>query len=65
MGIAIMEQSLPLWMINKMHSKNWQLGIVFLPASISYLAGTNLFGKIAYAIGRWSKLTQKNLNFIL
>jgi DHA1 family solute carrier family 18 vesicular amine transporter 1/2 len=52
MGIAIMEQSLPLWMINKMHSKNWQLGIVFLPASISYLAGTNLFGKIAYAIGR-------------
>ena len=35
MGIAMMEPSLPIWMINTMHSENWQLGAAFLPASIS------------------------------
>ena len=48
-----MEPSLPIWMINTMHSENWQLGAAFLPASISYLIGTNLFGRIAYKFGRW------------
>lgn len=54
MGIAMMEPSLPIWMINTMHSENWQLGAAFLPASISYLIGTNLFGKIAHKIGRYT-----------
>ncbi len=53
MGIAMMEPSLPIWMINTMHSENWQLGAAFLPASISYLIGTNLFGRISHMIGRW------------
>lgn len=53
MGIAMMEPSLPIWMINTMHSENWQLGAAFLPASISYLIGTNLFGRIAHKMGRW------------
>jgi len=53
MGIAMMEPSLPIWMINTMHSENWQLGAAFLPASISYLIGTNLFGRIAHKIGRY------------
>ena len=53
MGIAMIEPSLPIWMINTMHSENWQLGAAFLPASISYLIGTNLFGRIAHKIGRW------------
>ena len=52
MGIAMIEPSLPIWMINTMHSHNWQLGVAFLPASISYLIGTNLFGRIAHKIGR-------------
>lgn len=52
MGIAMMEPSLPIWMINTMHSDNWQLGAAFLPASISYLIGTNLFGRIAHKMGR-------------
>jgi len=43
----------PIWMINTMHSENWQLGAAFLPASISYLIGTNLFGRISHMIGRW------------
>ena len=53
MGIAMMEPSLPIWMINTMHSENWQLGAAFLPASVSYLIGTNLFGRISHKIGRW------------
>lgn len=53
MGIAMMEPSLPIWMINTMHSDNWQLGAAFLPASVSYLIGTNLFGRISHKIGRW------------
>ena len=29
MGIAMMEPSLPIWMINTMNSENWQLGAAF------------------------------------
>jgi DHA1 family solute carrier family 18 vesicular amine transporter 1/2 len=53
MGIAMMEPSLPIWMINTMHSDNWQLGAAFLPASVSYLIGTNVFGRMSHRIGRW------------
>lgn len=53
MGIAMMEPSLPIWMISTMDSQDWQLGAAFLPASISYLIGTNLFGRIAHRFGRW------------
>ena len=28
-------------------------GVAFLPASISYLIGTNIFGPVASKIGRW------------
>merc|ERR1719422_1533787 len=44
MGIAMLEPSLPIHMMEKMHSEKWELGAAFLPASISYLIGTNLFG---------------------
>ncbi len=53
MGIAMMEPSLPIWMITTMKSENWQLGAAFLPASISYLIGTNVFGRLSHRIGRW------------
>ena len=53
MGIAMLEPSLPIWMMNTMNSEKWQLGAAFLPASISYLIGTNLFGRIAHGMGRW------------
>ncbi|KAG1684324.1 Synaptic vesicular amine transporter [Nymphon striatum] len=53
MGIAALEPSLPLWMMDTMHSPKWQLGAAFLPASISYLIGTNIFGPLAYRMGRW------------
>ncbi|XP_030057829.1 chromaffin granule amine transporter [Microcaecilia unicolor] len=53
MGVAMLEPTLPIWMMETMCSPNWQLGIGFLPASISYLIGTNLFGVLASKIGRW------------
>lgn len=53
MGIAILEPALPLWMIDTMNAPKWQQGAAFLPASISYLIGTNLFGPMGHRIGRW------------
>lgn len=52
-GIAILEPSLPLWMMDTMHAKNWEQGVAFLPAALSYMLGTNLFGVLGNRIGRW------------
>ncbi|KAK5907964.1 hypothetical protein CgunFtcFv8_016062 [Champsocephalus gunnari] len=53
MAIAMMEPTLPIWMMETMCSKKWQLGVAFLPASISYLIGTYIFGILALKMGRW------------
>jgi MFS transporter, DHA1 family, solute carrier family 18 (vesicular amine transporter), member 1/2 len=53
MGIAMLEPSLPIWMMDKMEASRWEQGVTFLPASISYLIGTNLFGPLGHKIGRW------------
>lgn len=53
MGIAMLEPSLPLWMVDNMGATRWEQGVAFLPASISYLIGTNLFGPLGHKIGRW------------
>lgn len=53
MGIAMLEPSLPLWMMDRMNAKEWEQGVTFLPASISYLIGTNLFGPLGHRMGRW------------
>ncbi|GFU21220.1 synaptic vesicular amine transporter [Nephila pilipes] len=53
MGIATLEPSLPLWMMDTMNAPKWQQGAAFLPASISYLIGTNLFGPLGHRMGRW------------
>ncbi|XP_022687925.1 synaptic vesicular amine transporter-like isoform X2 [Varroa jacobsoni] len=53
LGIAVLEPSLPLWLMDTMHTPKWQQGAVFLPASISYLIGTNLFGPLGHKLGRW------------
>uniref|UniRef100_A0A8C9ZMP8 Solute carrier family 18 member 2 n=1 Tax=Sander lucioperca TaxID=283035 RepID=A0A8C9ZMP8_SANLU len=46
MAIAMMEPTLPIWMMETMCSSKWQLGVAFLPASISYLIGTYIFGTL-------------------
>ncbi|KAM6220265.1 chromaffin granule amine transporter isoform 3-T3 [Rhynchocyon petersi] len=53
MGVAILEPTLPIWMMQTMCSPEWQLGVAFLPGSLSYLIGTNLFGVLANKMGRW------------
>ncbi|XP_006156499.1 chromaffin granule amine transporter isoform X1 [Tupaia chinensis] len=53
MGVATLEPTLPIWMVQTMCSPEWQLGLAFLPASVSYLIGTNLFGVLANKMGRW------------
>lgn len=53
LAIGVMEPTLPIWMMETMCSPNWELGLAFLPASISYLLCTNLFGILAHKIGRW------------
>ncbi|XP_046385465.1 synaptic vesicular amine transporter isoform X2 [Ischnura elegans] len=53
MGIAMLEPSLPLWMIDTMDAGKFKQGVAFLPASIAYLIGTNLFGPLGHRIGRW------------
>ncbi|XP_035235087.1 chromaffin granule amine transporter [Anguilla anguilla] len=53
MGVAMLEPTLPIWMMQTMCSPKWQLGMAFLPASMSYLIGTNLFGILANKMGRW------------
>ncbi|XP_054653072.1 synaptic vesicular amine transporter-like isoform X2 [Dunckerocampus dactyliophorus] len=53
MAIAMLEPTLPIWMMETMCSRKWQLGVAFLPASISYLLGTYIFGTLATKIGRW------------
>lgn len=44
---------MPLWMMDTMESSNWEQGAAFLPASISYLVGTNIFGPLGHRMGRW------------
>jgi len=53
MGIAMLEPSLPIHMMDTMGSDKWELGASFLPAAISYLIGTNLFGPLGHKMGRW------------
>ncbi|XP_071447865.1 synaptic vesicular amine transporter [Hetaerina americana] len=53
MGIAVLEPSLPIWMMDTMGADRWEQGVAFLPASISYLIGTNLFGPLGHRMGRW------------
>ncbi|CAI5455246.1 unnamed protein product [Caenorhabditis angaria] len=53
LGIAILEPSLPLWMMESWDADAWERGAAFLPASISYLVGTNIFGPLAHRMGRW------------
>lgn len=53
LGIAMLEPSLPLWMMESWQAGSFERGIAFLPASISYLIGTNIFGPLAHKIGRF------------
>uniref|UniRef100_A0A158R3T5 MFS domain-containing protein n=1 Tax=Syphacia muris TaxID=451379 RepID=A0A158R3T5_9BILA len=53
LGIGMLEPSLPLWMMETWEAGSFERGAAFIPASISYLLGTNIFGSLAHKIGRW------------
>ena len=40
-------------MMDKMESTNFEQGAAFLPCSIAYLIGTNIFGPMGHKMGRW------------
>ncbi|XP_059203528.1 synaptic vesicular amine transporter-like [Centropristis striata] len=50
--VATIETALPIWMMKTMCASNWQLGIVFLPDSISYLIASNIFGHLSQKYSR-------------
>ncbi|XP_070778920.1 synaptic vesicular amine transporter-like [Enoplosus armatus] len=47
LAIATIETALPLWMMKTMCASTWQLGVVFLPDSVSYLIASNIFGHLS------------------
>ena len=53
-GVGMLEPSLPIWMMETMGSKSAERGLAFLPCTISFLIGTNMFGPLAHRFGRSS-----------
>ncbi|KAL4232381.1 hypothetical protein ACF0H5_009949 [Mactra antiquata] len=53
MSLAVLESTVPLWIIDTMKAKQWHLALIFLPDSIGYLIGTCCFAVIAKKYGRW------------
>lgn len=51
-AMAILEPCLPLWLIQNLHPKKWQIGTVFVPDSLGYFLGTNFCGAFAYRHGQ-------------
>jgi len=53
MAFALLEPTLPIWMLETMDAKKWQIGVIFLPCTGAYLIATPLLGKLGNKIGRW------------
>ncbi|XP_038075844.1 synaptic vesicular amine transporter-like [Patiria miniata] len=53
LGFGLLESSLPIWMLGTMDAEEWQLGVVFLPMSLTVIVGNVVLGYFAYKIGRW------------
>lgn len=53
MSLAAMESTVPIWAMDNLDIRQWQIGLIFLPDSIGYLVGTNGFPVIAQKYGRW------------
>nr|XP_018667048.1 synaptic vesicular amine transporter-like [Ciona intestinalis] len=51
--IGIVEAGQPIWMIKTMCPTKWELGVAFLPISISYLITINLVAQFGHKVARW------------
>ena len=54
--IAIIAKMMMMIRMDVMKSEKLQQGLAFLPASISYAIGTNLFGPLGHRMGRWGQV---------
>ena len=54
--IAIIAIMMMMIRMDVMKSEKLQQGLAFLPASISYAIGTNLFGPLGHRMGRWGQV---------
>lgn len=56
--MSLLESFLPLWLIKEIQPPRWELGVVFIPDSIGYLVGTNIFNLITISLRyRWLLVT--------
>lgn len=53
MAFALLEPTLPLWLLETMNASHWQIGVIFLPCTGAYLVASPLLGKLGNKIGRW------------
>ncbi|CAD5234026.1 unnamed protein product [Bursaphelenchus xylophilus] len=53
LAFSMLEPSLPLWMIENWGSTSTEQGMAFLPSSLAYMIGTNMFGFVSKYFGRW------------
>ncbi|CAD5231065.1 unnamed protein product [Bursaphelenchus okinawaensis] len=53
LAFSMLEPSLPLWMIENWGSSSAEQGMAFLPSSLAYMIGTNMFGFVSGYFGRW------------
>ena len=54
--VAIIAKMMMIIRMDVMKSEKLQQGLAFLPASISYAIGTNLFGPLGHRMGRWGRV---------
>lgn len=51
-AMAILEPCLPIWLMDNLHPKRWQMGTVFIPDSVGYFVGTSFFAPTALKVGQ-------------
>lgn len=51
-AMAILEPCLPVWLMENLHPKRWQIGTVFVPDSVGYFLGTNFFAAHSLRFGQ-------------
>nr|XP_054766953.1 synaptic vesicular amine transporter-like [Lytechinus pictus] len=51
--IALLQSTLPLWLLQTTDAKDWQLGVIFLPSSIMQIISSIVLGFYGIRIGRW------------
>uniref|UniRef100_A0A1A9WIX8 Major facilitator superfamily (MFS) profile domain-containing protein n=1 Tax=Glossina brevipalpis TaxID=37001 RepID=A0A1A9WIX8_9MUSC len=52
-ALAVIEPSVPLWMVHTFGASRWEQGMAFLPTCLFYIIATHVFGRLAYKMGRW------------